>query len=242
LSVTQDSEPPPADRTLRSVRRRYKAEFRADLVRAAAEIIDAEGLDQLTVKRLADDFGSSVGTIYRHFESKDHLLSEARALQLEALAAAAAAHDDAVRRRLVDVDAPRDERAAARLWSAGQFWIDAAASSARVVRQARQLMSDPELGPAERDQATRALALPLAAALDDAVAAGVLRPGHTASRAALVIAVVPLPTCAPHLWDAPEPDVALSTRLLSSLLQQWGAPEDLLGHGRALLPSGAQRS
>jgi AcrR family transcriptional regulator len=44
------------------------------ILRAALDIIDADGLDALTMRRLADDLGTSHPSLYRHVESHDEIV------------------------------------------------------------------------------------------------------------------------------------------------------------------------
>jgi AcrR family transcriptional regulator len=44
------------------------------IVAAAVAIVDADGLDALTVRRIADHFGTGSATLYRHFASREELL------------------------------------------------------------------------------------------------------------------------------------------------------------------------
>jgi AcrR family transcriptional regulator len=44
------------------------------MVQAAIDLIDAEGLDALTVRRLAADLGTGSASLYRHVASRDELL------------------------------------------------------------------------------------------------------------------------------------------------------------------------
>ncbi|WP_369267387.1 TetR family transcriptional regulator, partial [Streptomyces harbinensis] len=48
---------------------------RARTVRAALDLLDASGLDALTMRRLADTLGVRVGALYRHFATKQDLLT-----------------------------------------------------------------------------------------------------------------------------------------------------------------------
>lgn len=50
---------------------------------AALEIIDAEGLDALSVRRLAQELNVNAASLYHHFRNKDEILTKAAALALE---------------------------------------------------------------------------------------------------------------------------------------------------------------
>ncbi|HEX8803208.1 MAG TPA: TetR/AcrR family transcriptional regulator C-terminal domain-containing protein [Acidimicrobiales bacterium] len=60
----------------RLARRRPRADGLTieQIVVAAIAIVDAEGLDALTVRRIAERFGTGSATLYRHFTSREALL------------------------------------------------------------------------------------------------------------------------------------------------------------------------
>lgn len=64
------------DREERRARRRPRADGLSveRIVDAALALVDAEGLDALTVRRLADDLGTGSASLYRHVASRDELL------------------------------------------------------------------------------------------------------------------------------------------------------------------------
>ncbi|MHB1138524.1 MAG: TetR/AcrR family transcriptional regulator [Microthrixaceae bacterium] len=65
-----------AARQSRSTRRRPRADGLTieRIVDAAIQLVDAEGLGALTVRRLADDLGTGSASLYRHVASRDELL------------------------------------------------------------------------------------------------------------------------------------------------------------------------
>lgn len=65
-------------------KRRQKTIVR--IVEAALDIVNAEGFEALTMKRLADELGYAPGAFYRYFASKDELLLAVQRRVLEALA------------------------------------------------------------------------------------------------------------------------------------------------------------
>lgn len=70
-------------------REKYKAELRADILKAAREIFVQDGYEGFTIRKLADRIGCSPGNIYLYFKDKnaifDHLVDESFALLLAAL-------------------------------------------------------------------------------------------------------------------------------------------------------------
>ena len=54
---------------------RPQKHHREDFVRAALEIVDAEGLEALTFRRLGREVGASATAAYTHFENREQLIS-----------------------------------------------------------------------------------------------------------------------------------------------------------------------
>jgi AcrR family transcriptional regulator len=66
---------PPWDRVpQRGTGRRRDPLTRDQIVKAAVKLLDAEGLDGLSMRRLADDLGTGAASLYWHVGSKDGLL------------------------------------------------------------------------------------------------------------------------------------------------------------------------
>lgn len=74
------------------------------VVEAARRIIAAEGVDGLTMRRLSDDLGVTLGATYRHVPSKrDVLLLVARDLYGQAKLPAKGTWDERIKRVMIDV-------------------------------------------------------------------------------------------------------------------------------------------
>ena len=52
-------------------------------LQAALDIIDADGLEALSVRRLASELNVNAASLYHHFQNKDEILTKAAALALE---------------------------------------------------------------------------------------------------------------------------------------------------------------
>ena len=80
-----------------SLRERRREQTRSDLAGAGLEIISAEGVDAVTIDRLATQAGMSRGTVYAHFEGgRDEVLQEAyRAVSRELVSTAQRLTDSA---------------------------------------------------------------------------------------------------------------------------------------------------
>lgn len=66
----------PIDRTIRRRRKRDPKGTRERLVRAALELFTTQGYHASTTTQIATRAGIAEGTIYRHFQTKEHLLNE----------------------------------------------------------------------------------------------------------------------------------------------------------------------
>jgi AcrR family transcriptional regulator len=76
-TASADTAPLPVDKTV--LQRRVPLQQRGQqtldqILLAAAQVIDAEGLDKLTTKRIAVEAGLSVGTVYEYFPNKEAVL------------------------------------------------------------------------------------------------------------------------------------------------------------------------
>jgi AcrR family transcriptional regulator len=70
-----DIPPPPWQRLPdRSAKRRREPISREAIVAAAIRLLDAEGLDALSMRRIADELGTGAASLYWHVGSKDGLL------------------------------------------------------------------------------------------------------------------------------------------------------------------------
>ena len=78
--LTGEGEPGSAawwrERQARDGRRRPRADGLSveGIIAAALAVVDGDGLDALTVRRLADDLQTGSASLYRHFASRDELL------------------------------------------------------------------------------------------------------------------------------------------------------------------------
>ncbi len=63
------------------------ANKRDQILRSAEKIIALEGVQNLSMQKLADDAEVAAGTIYRYFKGKDELISELRINVLQSVAA-----------------------------------------------------------------------------------------------------------------------------------------------------------
>ena len=205
---------------------------------AALDLIASEGLEALTMARLAEEVELTPGALYRYFEGKDALIValQARALgQIESLLEA----------RRAAIDWPRDPglRALAELTWIARFYRRLADEEARIFALVSATIGDPRKLVA--DEHARTLAAPVSSLLGGvaerfaaAAAEGALAPGDAASRAVVfwsavhgVTSVAKLDRIAPGIF-AP---IARVDELTRALLLGWGAEERALTTSRTHL-------
>lgn len=214
-------------------RARNRLERHGAFVRAAKEIAFAEGLDALTMQRLADEIDAAVGTVYTYFPSKSALVAELQREAIEVL-------DDSCARfeRRFEHDVAPAERSLARrrlglVAGYTRFWVDTLDTFPQEARLLQMLMS--ERSPSVDDQdVSRVLPAALRIldrvrlALDAAAADRALEPGDAMERTVVLAAslngVLLLDHVArvdPALFDGPR----LARALVSDLLRGWGAQQ-----------------
>lgn len=205
----------------------------AEIVEHALGIVAQGGLGALTVARLAEAMGTSVGALYRYFDGKDALVAAVQQAGLDAFVDFQAARLAEARHPLARV------RLAAGAWSAfGQ--ADPALHA--LLDEALSAPAPVLAEPAAREVAeavSRALA-PLEAALSTAAEGGWLAPGDPALRARALWAAM---HGVGHFKkrDRLEPASLASARveeeLVDALLRGWGATDPSAqqggGSGRA---------
>lgn len=199
----------------RSARRAQRTE---EFLDAAERIVVADGVEALTMARLAKECGAAVGAVYRYLPGKSALLA---GLQLRAVR---------VLGTLVEarLEGAADPVAGVRL--AFGSWQAFEQRSPALYRLIDDSLSDPHtiLEPEERAQ-VRAFFTPLldrcAELLEDAVASGQLRPGDPELRTYALWAAV---HGAAHLSRKVPPVGALASQdlgaeMVDALLAGWSA-------------------
>lgn len=200
-------------------------------------IVAAEGLDALTMQRLADECDQAVGTLYRYFEGKEALVA---ALQREALEVLLS-HYRASRAELeARLDGHDDLTAAARVIHLTRFVCTSAEALPEQFRLLQTLVADPRpIIPSDQI----AVVVPSGAEVRE-LAEGLLAdlPGETGTEDAVmwlaalfgVLGTRKLSRLEPSLFDADR----LAEKLTESLLVAWGVSRaelqqasDLVGGG-----------
>ena len=220
---------------------RRREERQARFLLAARRLVTAEGIDALTVPRLARELDCAVGSLYRSFPSKGALIAE---LQREAA--------EAITQRFREVRAVVDERAvgfddasatALRLVCLGDYILAIATVMPEQFGLLRLLISDPRgVVPDEEayraEPATVALFVEVFRLFEDAMAAGALDDTSEATTRTIVwLAALPQVVQIGKLarFDADLFDTTvLAHEGARALLAGWGADAALLAHCRQL--------
>lgn len=210
-------------------------------LRAALRLVFAEGLDALTMQRLATEVGASVGSVYTYFPSKGALVAEVQREAIERLATSAALLG-------ADVDraATRAEPGVAHLAPVvafGRFWLTAAGTYPEEMQLLLLLSDVTESVPPEEagrvvPAAMRLLGL-AEARLGVATAAGALDDTDPADRRTIALAAA-LTGCVQlrvvQRWDEELLDpLGTGRHVLDALLLGWGAPRHALDAAHALI-------
>lgn len=220
-----------AEQPLGRRERNRLARHRAYL-RTAMAIVSDEGLDALTMQRIADELDCAVGTIYTYFPSKGALVAEVQREAIERLTASyltIRAETD----RLLEVEGvSAGVGALTRLVGMGRFWIATPAAFPQEAQLMQLLMSEQREVMATSDTgrvlpaALRHLDL-ARALLADAVDRRALDPADSdwervVTWLAAINGVVQVSRLATHdaeLFDGER----LAARLNLDLLRSWGA-------------------
>lgn len=216
---------------------------------AAMDIVGADGLEALTMQRVADELDCAVGTIYTYFPSKSALVAEVQRAAIETLTESyLIIRSDTD--RLLTADEPSERvRLLTRAVGVGRFW----ASTTETHPQEAQLMQTMMTVHHEvitNEDAQRVLPAAVRhldlgrAVLDDAASGGALGPADAWERVVTWVSaingVVQLSRLRVHdeeLLDG----VRLAATLNLDLLRAWGADPDQLAKAAAHIDRLAQR-
>lgn len=228
----------PTGRRARNRLARHRA-----FLRAAQRIVADEGLDGLTMARLAEAVDCAVGTAYTYFPSKGALVAAVQREAIEKIGASylvARADLD----RLIGERGPGPVVAAlARVVGVGRFWAAVPDSFPEEAELLQLLMSDrrevlgPEDGAANVPSAMRHLDQ-ARAVLDQAVEVGALTPADPWPRVIAWVAAINgvvqttrLAVYDDELFEGRR----LADQLNLDLIRGWGAPADALAAAEALV-------
>lgn len=216
-------------------RKRNRLDRHGAYLRAALRLVFAEGLDALTMQRLAVEVGGAVGSVYTYFPSKGALVAEVQREAIERLATSVAVLGADVDRSVAG--SAGDAALLAPVVAFGRFWLTAARTYPEEMQLLLLLLSDvTESVPAEEagrvvPAAMRLLGL-ADARLSIAAAGGALHGSDSADQRTIALAAA-LTGCVQlrvvQRWDEDLLDPARTGRhVLDALLLGWGAAADAL--------------
>ncbi len=211
-------------------------------LRAALAIVFAEGLEALTMQRLAADVGASVGSVYTYFPSKGALVAEVQREAVERLATSAALLGHDVDRTCRSRDVPPAVAALAPVAAFGRFWLTARDTYPEEMQLLLLLLSD-RTGTIDVEEASRVVPAALRllgladARLAEAARVGALDDADTPQRRTVALAAaltgcVQLDVVAHWDPDLLDPD-ATGRHVLDALLTGWGAEPGRLADAHA---------
>lgn len=217
-----------------------------DYLRTALLIATDEGLDALTMQRLAAEVDAAVGTVYTYFPSKGALVAEVQREAIERLTGSYLLLRPLIEERVAD--AAPEVAALAHLAGFARFWVASLDTLPQEQRLLQQLMYDAEVVPTEegaRVVPTVMRLLDLARErVEGAVAAAALEAGDAMDRTVVLAAALNgvLQVGKLTRWDAELLDPArLARSLVDSLLAGWGADPTHLSAAHGVIDRIARR-
>jgi AcrR family transcriptional regulator len=228
---------PAAKQTMRGIKEQFRLERHREFLATALRIVMADGLAGLTMQRLADEIGCGIGSLYRHFPSKDALIAELEREALDIVNTSfqvSQAHlEDVLTSRGIDHPGLVT---LVRAVSATRFWVAAETVFPQEIELSRRMFTDPAL---HMDESDVARVLPAALRLldmarqlfEDAAEEGALREGPSLQRAIVVIAGTTgvLMTSGLGRFDESLFDGRmLASMMVHDLFLGWGADPDQL--------------
>jgi AcrR family transcriptional regulator len=223
--------------TMQGIKEQFRMERHREFLSTALRIVMADGLQGLTMQRLADEIGCGIGSLYRHFPSKDALIAELEREALDVVNTSfqlSQAHvDEVLHKRGIE---HQGMVALARVVAATRFWVAAETVFPQEIDLSRRMFTDPDL---HMDESDVARVLPAALRLldmarqlmEDANSAGALREGPAIQRAIVMVAGTTgvLMTSGLGRFDESLFDGRmLATLMVHDLFLGWGADPDEL--------------
>ncbi len=217
-----------------------------DYLRTALQIATEEGLDALTMQRLASEVDAAVGSVYTYFPSKGALVAEVQREAVERLTGSYLLLRPVIEERVADLD-PR-VAALAHLAGFARFCVESLDTLPQEQRLLQQLMYDAQVVPTEegaRVVPTIMRLLDLARErFDTAVGVSALLAGDAMDRTVVLAAALNgvLQVGKLARWDAELLDGSrLARPLIDGLLVGWGADPDQLADAHTVIDRIASR-
>jgi AcrR family transcriptional regulator len=228
-------------------RARNRLARHSEYLQTALRIATEDGIESLTMQRLASELEAAIGTVYTYFPSKGALLAEVQREAIDRILGSFLMLRPEVESRVEDADPTT--AALAHLVTFGRFWIASLDTYPREQQLLHQLMSDSRRAVPD-DELGRVLPAILRLfdlareRFDAAAAAGALRAGDAMDRTMIFTAALSGVIGIGNLdrWDVPLLDGRRLGRLVcDDLLVGWGAPTDQLAEANAVLDAIARR-
>ncbi len=244
--MVQNMPPSVAEGSALGRRERHRLARHRDYLQTALQIATQEGLDALTMARLAAEVDAAVGTVYTYFPSKGALVAEVQREAVERIAASYLMLLAVLEERVADLDP--SVAALTHLVGFARFTIESVDTLPLEQALLQQLLQAHEAVPTEEGGRV----LPAVFRLLDlarerfahAAEVGALRPADPMDRtivlAAALNGVLQLRRLArwdPDLLDGPR----LACQLVNDLLAGFGADLDLLAQAHAVVDRVARR-
>jgi len=217
-------------------------------LRTALRLATEEGLEALTMQRLADEVDAAVGTVYTYFPSKGALLAEVQREAIERLTGSYLLLRPDLEARVADED-PRIA-SLAHLAGFARFWIASYDTYPQEQQLLQQLMSGSAADTVPVDEATRVVptVLRLLGLAEErfaaAAAAGALSDADPMDRTIVLAAALSGVLQVGKLahWDDELLDgTRLGRQLVDDLLRGWGADPNLLAAAHSVVDAVARR-
>jgi len=239
--VEQDAAAVTGKRALNRLSRHH------DYLRTALQIATEEGLEALTMQRLAAEVDAAIGTVYTYFPSKGALLAEVQREAIDRLLGSYLLLRPDVEARVADSDPTL--AAVAHLVAFARFWIESMDTFPQEQHLLQQLMSATRRAVPD-DELSRVLPailrlLDLARdRFEVATQVGALRDGDAMDRtitfAAALSGLLQLDKL--NRWDNDLLDGGrLARNLVDDLLIAWGAPADDVATSHGILDAIARQ-
>jgi AcrR family transcriptional regulator len=230
------------------VRARNRLARHTDYLATALRIATEEGIDALTMQRLASEVDAAIGTVYTYFPSKGALLAEVQREALERLIGSYLLLRADVDARVADADPT--VATVTQLVAFGRFWIASLETFPQEQKLLQQLMSDSRRAVPD-DELGRVMPAILRLfdlareRFDAAMAVEALRPGDPMDRTITLAGALAGVLGVGNLdrWDVDLLDGRrLGRSLVDDLLVGWGATADAVADANAVIDAiGRQR-
>jgi AcrR family transcriptional regulator len=228
-------------------RARNRLARHSEYLQTALRIATEEGIDALTMQRLASEVEAAIGTVYTYFPSKGALLAEVQREAIDRLLGSFLLLRPEVESRVADADPVT--AALAHLVAFGRFWIASLDTFPQEQRLLHQLMSDSRRAVPD-DELGRVLPAILRLfdlareRFDAAAAVGALAEGEAMDRTITFTGALSGVLGIGDLdrWDLDLLDGRrLGRQVLDVLMAGWGAPAAELADANAVLDAIARR-